>query len=97
MLVEERFDKKLSVTAVGRLLAELEITPQKPLRRAYERDPVAIAKWKEKDYPKLKARAKRRGADIFFIDEAGVRSDAALQRTWGAKGETPIVATSGQM
>ena len=37
-LVEERFDKKLSVTAVGRLLAELDITPQKPLRRAYERD-----------------------------------------------------------
>lgn len=95
-LVEEKFDHKLSVTAVGRLLAALEITPQKPLRRAYERDPVAIAKWKDKDYPKLKARAKRRGADIFFIDEAGVRSDAALQRTWGAKGETPIVATSGQ-
>ena len=95
-LVEEKFKHRLSVTAVGRLLATLEITPQKPLRRAYERDPVAIAKWKEKDYPKLKARAKRRGADIFFIDEAGVRSDAALQRTWGAKGETPIVATSGQ-
>ncbi len=64
---------------VGRLLGTLEITPQKPLRRAYERDPVAIAKWKEKDYPKLKARAKRRGADIFFIDEAdlsGFRSGA---------------------
>ena len=95
-LVEEKFKHRLSVTAVGRLLATLEITPQKPLRRAYERDPIAIAKWKEKDYPKLRARAKRRGADIFFIDEAGVRSDAALQRTWGAKGETPIVATSGQ-
>jgi len=96
-LVEEKFKHRLSVTAVGRLLATLEITPQKPLRRAYEHDPVAIAKWKEKDYPKLRARAKRRGADIFCIDEAGVRSDAALQRTWGAKGETPIVATSGQM
>ena len=95
-LVEERFGKMLSVTAVGRLLAELDITPQKPLRRAYERDPVAIAKWTEEDYPKLKARAKRLGAEIFFIDEAGVRSDAALQRTWGAKGETPIVPTSGQ-
>jgi hypothetical protein len=78
-----------------RLLAELDITPQKPLRRAYQRDPVAIAKWTEEDYPKLKARAKRLGADIYFIDEAGVRSDAALQRTWGARGETPIVATSG--
>jgi hypothetical protein len=48
--------------AVGRLLAELEITPQKPLRRANERDPVAIAKWIEEDYPKLKAR-KWPGAD----------------------------------
>jgi len=26
------------------MLAELQITPQKPLRRAYERDPAAIAK-----------------------------------------------------
>jgi transposase len=67
-LVEEKFERKLSITSVGRLLAELEITPQKPLRRAYERDPAAIAKWKEEDYPKLRARAKRRGADIFFID-----------------------------
>jgi transposase len=40
----------LGVTAVGRLLAELQITPQKPLRRAYERDPGAIAKWMEEDY-----------------------------------------------
>ena len=95
-MVEEEFDQRLSLTAVGRLLACLDITPQKPLRRAYERDPIAIAKWKEADYPKLRARAKRLGADIFFIDEAGVRSDAALQRTWGAKGKTPIVATSGQ-
>ena len=36
-LVEEKFDHKLRVT-VGRLLAALEITRQKPLRRAYERD-----------------------------------------------------------
>jgi transposase len=45
-LIEHKFKLSLGVTAVGRLLAELEITPQKPLRRAYERDPVAIAQWK---------------------------------------------------
>ena len=95
-LINKKFHKFVGVTSVGRLLAELEITPQKPLRRAYERDPIAIAKWTQEDYPRLRARAKRRGADIFFIDEAGVRSDAALQRTWGAKGKTPTVATSGQ-
>lgn len=95
-LVKSRFGKTLEVTAVGRLLADLDITPQKPLRRAYERDPRAIAKWKTDEYPKLRARAKRRGADIFFLDEAGIRSDAPLQRTWGAKGKTPEVFTSGQ-
>jgi transposase len=95
-LIEQKFGVTLSVTTVGRLLAELEITPQKPLRRAYERDPGAIEKWQREEFPKLRARAKRRGADIFFLDEAGIRSDAPLQRTWGAKGKTPVVATSGQ-
>jgi len=95
-LIEEKFDTKLGLTAVGRLLAELEITPQKPLRRAYERDPEAIEHWKAVEYPQLRKRAKQCGADIFFLDEAGIRSDAPLQRTWGAKGETPVVATSGQ-
>ena len=44
----------------------------------------------------MKKRAKRRGADIFFLDEARIRSDAPLQRTWGVKGQTPVVRTSGQ-
>ena len=92
-LVGERFGLDLGVTAVGRLLAELEITPQKPLRRAYERDPKAIAKWMEENYPRLRARARRRGAKIFFLDEAGIRSDSVLGRTWAPKGQTPAVET----
>jgi transposase len=95
-LVKERFNIDLGVTAVGRLLAEMEITPQKPLRRAYERDPAAIERWKREVYPELKKRAKRKGADIFFLDEAGVRSDQVLGKTWAPKGQTPEVPTSGQ-
>ena len=95
LLVRERFSVRVSVTAVGRMLAELGITPQKPLRRAYERDPIAIAKWMEQDYPRLRARAHRRGAKIFFLDEAGIRSDCVLGRTWAPKGQTPEVPTSG--
>jgi transposase len=95
-MIKERFQIEISVTSVGRLLAELEITPQKPLRRAYERDPVAIEQWKREKYPRLRRRALRRGAEIFFLDEAGVRSDPVLGRTWGAKGQTPEVPTSGQ-
>lgn len=95
-LVKEKFKVELGVTAVGRLLSELDITPQKPLRRAYERDPVAIEHWKTHEFPKLRARAKRLGAKIFFLDEAGVRSDQVLGRTWGLRGHTPEVATSGR-
>jgi len=95
-LVQERFGVTLKVTAVGRLLAELGITPQKPLRRAYERDPAAVARWEQETYPQLRRRAKRHGAAIFFLDEAGVRSDAPLGRTWAPRGQTPIVPTSGQ-
>ena len=95
-LIVEKFGKTIGVTAVGRLLLELGITPQKPLRRAYERDPAAVEQWRERDYPRLRQRAKSRRAEIFFLDEAGIRSDAPLQRTWGARGETPVVKTSGQ-
>ena len=95
-LVAEKFGIAVGITAVGRLLAELEITPQKPLRRAYERDPKAIAQWMKHDYPRLCKRALQWGAKIFFLDEAGIRSDSVLGRTWAPKGQTPEVRTSGQ-
>ena len=95
-LIAQKFGVRLGVTAVGRLLAELDITPQKPLRRAYERDPVAIERWQTSVFPRLRARAKRVGAKIFFLDEVGVRSDQVLGRTWGLRGQTPEVPTSGR-
>jgi len=95
-LIAAKFGIELGLTAVGRLLASLEITPQKPLRRAYERDPVAVEEWVKERYPALKKRAKRLGAKIFFQDEAGFQSDAPLGRTYGLKGQTPVVQTSGQ-
>lgn len=95
-MIQDKFGVDLGLTAVGRLLAKLEITPQKPLRRAYERDPAAVRLWVQETYPGLKQRAKRLGAKIFFLDEAGFQSDPTLGRTYGLKGKTPVVKTSGQ-
>lgn len=95
-MISEKMGIELCLTSVGKLLASLEITPQKPLRRAYERDPVAVERWRSEEYPKLKKRAKKHGAMIFFLDEAGFQSDPPLGRTYGLKGHTPIVESSGQ-
>jgi len=95
-LIEEKMGVSLCLTSVGKLLASLDITPQMPLRRAYERDPKRVQHWLDEEYPKLKKRAKKLGAKIFFLDEAGFQSDPPLGRTYGLKGKTPVVRTSGQ-
>jgi len=95
-LIKEKFGIEMSQSGVGKLLRRLDLTPQKPLRRAYERDEKAVTEWVEKVYPRVKKIAKKTGAEIFWLDEASIRSDDPLQRTWGEKGKTPIVKTSGQ-
>ncbi len=95
-LIADKFGASLGVTAVGKLLAKLGLTPQKPLKRAYERDPAAIEAWKHDTYPGIARQAKRRGAEIYFWDESGFRADVVQGTTWGVKGQTPIVAVPGQ-
>ena len=95
-MLHEKMGVALCLTSVGKLLASLNITPQKPLRRAYERAPVAVTRWQKEIYPQLKQRAKKLGALIFFLDEAGFQSDPPLGRTYGLKGHTPVVQSSGQ-
>ena len=94
-LVADKFEANLGVTAVGKLLAKLGLTPQKPLKRAYERDPVAIEAWKSEVYPAIARQAKQRNAEIFFWDESGFRADAVQGKTWGVKGQTPIILVPG--
>ena len=95
-MIHVKFDVSLTLPSIGHLLTSLDITPQKPLRRAYERDEKEVKQWKEQKYPELRKRAKDRGADIFFLDEVGVRSDDPLGRSYGLRGKTPVVKTSGQ-
>ena len=95
-LIKERMGVALGLTAVGRLLAQMDITPQKPLRRAYERDPIEVTQWVEEEYPSLRDRARQHGAEIYFLDEAGFNSEPNLGRTYGLKGQTPVVRTTGQ-
>jgi len=95
-LIEQKFGVKLGITAVGALMAKLGLTPQKPLQRAYQRDPEAVERWKRDTFPDIARQAKASGAEVFFWDESGLRADAVHGRTWGAKGQTPVIERPGQ-
>jgi transposase len=94
-LIERKYGVKLSLVSVGRLLKKLGLSCQKPLMRAFQQDPVIVKRWLEEDYPKIKRLARRHNAEIYFEDEAGIRSDYHAGTTWGVKGTTPVVKTTG--
>ena len=95
-LIERKVAVKLGVSAVGALLARIGLTPQKPLQRAYQRDPEAIETWRLETYPAIARQAKAEGGEVFFWDEAGFRADTVHGKTWGKRGQTPVVERPGR-
>ncbi len=94
-LIRREFGVALSAVSVGRLLRTLGLSPQRPLWRAWQADPEAVARWKDEDFPAIRAQAKAEGATIYFADEAGIRSDYHAGTTWAPVGHTPIVKATG--
>lgn len=95
-LVERRFGVTMSVWTAGRYLAGWGLTPQKPLRRAYERDPEAVKAWLEAEYPAIHARSKRENAEIHWGDQMGLRSDHQTGTSYSKRGVTPVIPGTGQ-
>jgi len=95
-LIERKFGIRIGLTAVGALLAKLNLTPQKPLQRAYQRDPEAIERWQRETFPNIARQAKASGGEVYFWDESGFRADTVHGKTWGVKGQTPVIERPGQ-
>jgi transposase len=94
-LIAARFGVELTVASVGRTLHELGFSAQRPLYRAEQADPAAVAAWKQSEYPAIAAAARAAGGAVFFVDEAGVRSDYHAGTTWAPVGRTPTVSATG--
>ena len=70
-LIRRKFAVRVSLTTVGRYLAQWGFTPQKPVRRAYERDEAAVQRWLEEEYPAIRKAAKKHKALIYWAGNIG--------------------------
>lgn len=68
-----------------------ELTPQKPLRKAYEQSLPKVQKWLDADYPKIKEKAKQNDAEVYWDDETGMQSDSQHVRGHVPKGRTAVI------
>lgn len=94
-LIERLFGIVLHASTVGRLLHAMGLTPQRPTRRAFQRDAEEIARWMTNDFPRIAEEVRRKQAVLLFLDETGVHEDHAIGTTWAPRGATPVVEVSG--
>lgn len=90
-LFRTRFGVVMPIRTVGLYLERWGLTPQRPSRRAYERDDVAVERWLRVEYPKIVRKAKKSRAEICWGDETGVRSDQSRHRGYSLRGKTPVL------
>ena len=95
-LIALRFDKQLGLSTVQLYLQRWGMTPQKPLARARERRPAAIAAWLEQHYPAIAKRAKAEGAAIYWGDETGISNQDQVGRSYAPKGQTPVLVRTAK-
>lgn len=91
-LIRRHFGVTFHHDHVGRMLRErLRWTPQKPRRRARERDEAAIERWKTSEFPRIATAARRRNAHLVFLDESGYMLTPTVRRTWAPRGSKPVL------
>ena len=95
LLIKEKYGIRMPIRTVGEYLKRWGFTPQRPVRRAYERSEPAVQRWLQEEYPAIRELAKREGARIHWGDETGLRSDDVSGRGFAPAGKTPVRRVKG--
>ena len=93
--IEATYAYKYHRRSVRKIMNKLGFTSQKPIKLAYERNPHKIEEWLANTYPKIKNRAIKEGARIYWGDEMGIQSTDNRGKTYGIRGKTPTIKRSG--
>lgn len=55
-----------------------------------------MRRWLAETYLAIRAQARAEGGLVLWLDEMGVRSDAAAGRSWAPVGQTPVIKRTGK-
>jgi len=91
-----RFGVRRSRWTWGRWLRRYNFTPQRPARRAYQQNPDDLTRWRAEVYPAIATEARRCGAEVHWLDEAGVRTDHSPGTSYSPRGTTPTARVNGR-
>ncbi|QIK37804.1 hypothetical protein GWK36_07180 [Caldichromatium japonicum] len=77
-LILDRFGIELRPQGEGKYLVRWGLTPQKPIRRAYEQSPPAGKTWLEETYPDIARRAKAEGKVPWKVFAGAMNADILI-------------------
>ncbi|MDP3640283.1 MAG: IS630 family transposase [Nanoarchaeota archaeon] len=93
--IKKKLNKSISISNLWKTLRRWGLTPQKPEKEALEKNPVAVRKWLNEEWPKIEKHRRRWQAMLYFQDESGVSLIPVLGKTWAPKGKTPKIKVTG--
>lgn len=96
-LIKQKYNVDFTLQGVGKYLKKWGFSPQKPIRRAYERSEAKVQEWLSKEYPAIAQKAQKENAEIHWGDETGLRSDDVNGRSYSLKGKTPVQKVSAKL
>lgn len=80
----------------GRWLRDRGFVPRRPARRSAQQDPAALDRWRAEVYPAVAAGAKEAGAEVHWLDEAGLRTDHNPGTGYSPRGTPPTARVGGR-
>jgi transposase len=86
-LIVKECGVRMPVRTVGKYLRRWGYTAKRPRRHAKDQDAEEVRAWLEETYPRIEARAKQEGGEVFWGDETGVAADEHPRRGYARRGQ----------
>ena len=90
-LIRNQYGIDMPVRTITDFFNRWMLTPQKPVKKAYEQNLHAIEQWLATDYPAIVARSRTEKADIYCGGETGISCNNCTARGFAPKGNPPVI------